>query len=440
MHCNANGTVEALQILELNHFLETNVTYVMDEYSKLQFDLFESPLEVTTSDFVAELGTSVSDISTISSTVSSFGLSPTHESLYSSVTGNLTLLTTALNEVAGTHIVAFVNHLINADSLLERNIPIVTTTFNNAVEGSLTVLESENTGFDELTSSFINNVVAASSITTINIFIFMTIIVGAIFVWIIVTMSRNLGRILSKISTLADGDLTIKANRKYGRNEMGLIENNLDTFALQMRSILMSMKHSSETIAGIAEELAAGAEEASASITEVNQTMREFSSGSSEQNLMLNRVREELIGHLNIVEQTANSIDETAQFVLRVAKRTNILGLNASIEAAKAGRFGLGFNVVAEEVRSLSDETQDSANRIATSIESIEFNIRQTVQDILDEVNIIREVAENTATGSEDASLATAEQVTMMNEVTQTSAQLSEISSSLNQMMQNFKV
>ena len=200
------------------------------------------------------------------------------------------------------------------------------------------------------------------------------------------------------------------------------------------------MKASSENLAGIAEELAAGAEEASASINEVNSTVREFASGSTEQTLMLNRVRDELIDHLDVVEQTTNRIDETAKFVLRVAKRTNILGLNASIEAAKAGRFGLGFNVVAEEVRDLSNDTRVSARDIKQNIEDIEYSIRQTVEDILNEVNIIREVAQNTSTGSDDASQATAEQVTMMNEVSATSNQLSEISQQLNEMMHKFQV
>ena len=250
----------------------------------------------------------------------------------------------------------------------------------------------------------------------------------------------SFGRFQKGYSQIAVGDLQIETKSKYKKNELGDMDRGFDNMVNEIRRILSTIQRSSERMAGISEELAAGSEEASASVTDVANTVREFSSGASEQNLLLNRVEIKLDDHLKAIEEAAQRINQTSTFVLKVAKRTNILGLNASIEAAKAGRFGLGFDVVAEEVRNLSDETKKSALEIADLIESIETRIQNTVREISHEVSITKDVAENTAAGSEEASASTSEQVVMLNEISQTSNELSTLASELAEIVNQFKV
>ena len=251
---------------------------------------------------------------------------------------------------------------------------------------------------------------------------------------------RSFGKTQKNYSQMSRGNLKIKAKTKYSKNELGEIDQGFDRMVSEIRRILTAIQSSSERMAGISEELAAGSEEASASVQDVASTVREFSSGASEQNLLLNRVEEKLAEHLKAIEETSNRINETSSFVLKVAKRTNILGLNASIEAAKAGKFGRGFSIVAREVRNLSNETKRSAIEIADLIESIESRIRSTVREIQHEVSITKDVAENTAAGSEEASAATSEQVIMLSEISQTSNELSLLASELAEIVNQFQV
>ncbi len=268
--------------------------------------------------------------------------------------------------------------------------------------------------------------------------IFTSLLIISILMVTIITMLLNFRKLESKFKLVAKGNLDLNISMKYANTEFGSLEHNFDEVVQQLRGALSTIRITSERLSGIAEELAAGSEEASASIREVSDTMREFSGGASEQNIMLSRVTEKLQEHLDDVDRSNARIGETSKFVLKVAKRTNILGLNASIEAAKAGRYGRGFNVVAEEVRDLSETTKGSANQIAEIIDDVQHSISRAVEDILREVNIVKEVAENTAAGSEEVSAATLEQVTMLDEISETSAELAHLSQDMNNLIQKF--
>lgn len=79
-------------------------------------------------------------------------------------------------------------------------------------------------------------------------------------------------------------------------------------------------------------------------------------------------------GHADMVSRLLSqvqSLTPAAALIAEVARQTNLLAINAAIEAARAGQEGAGFKVVAEEVRSLSHQTADAANNIARGIEAI---------------------------------------------------------------------
>ncbi|MHA2251506.1 MAG: methyl-accepting chemotaxis protein [Candidatus Kariarchaeaceae archaeon] len=269
----------------------------------------------------------------------------------------------------------------------------------------------------------------------------VVLVIGMFLLILLITiqMATSFRKIGKEYQILSQGNLAVLGkSKRYASNEFGQMHKGFDTMVNNLRDILEVLQSASERMAGISEELAAGSEEASASVNEVSETVREFSAGSSEQNLLLNRVSGKLNEHQQEVEEAAKRIGETSSFVLKVAKRTNILGLNASIEAAKAGKFGRGFNVVAEEVRNLSEDTKGSANQIANLIEEIEYNMKNTVDEILREVNITKEVAENTAAGSEEANAATSEQVIMLKEISQTSNELSLLAQELREVIHRF--
>jgi Methyl-accepting chemotaxis protein len=87
----------------------------------------------------------------------------------------------------------------------------------------------------------------------------------------------------------------------------------------------------------------------------------------------------EIARQIMTLNEQAQQINSISNLVGDIANQTNMLALNASIEAVRAGEHGLGFNVVALEIRKLADETRESAQRINTLIEQIRQGVKGTV-------------------------------------------------------------
>ncbi|SEQ84654.1 FIST C domain-containing protein [Pseudomonas lutea] len=91
---------------------------------------------------------------------------------------------------------------------------------------------------------------------------------------------------------------------------------------------------------------------------------------------------ESVVRSANDLAQSSLKIQSIVQMIQQIAGQTNLLALNAAIEAARAGEQGRGFAVVADEVRKLAEKTQQNAGEIGTDIDKLAEEIRQVAQQI----------------------------------------------------------
>lgn len=106
-------------------------------------------------------------------------------------------------------------------------------------------------------------------------------------------------------------------------------------------------------------------------LQQISEAVNEISSG-------LQQVEDKNKAVLSMAIETskqASGTDEILSFIQEVSFMTNILGLNASIEAARAGKYGTGFNVVAKEIRNLSNSTSGSVEKIGDLLKLIKTSI-----------------------------------------------------------------
>ena len=93
----------------------------------------------------------------------------------------------------------------------------------------------------------------------------------------------------------------------------------------------------------------------------------------------LNKVVDASASKINELEQLSSQIEGFATVIGSIANRTNILSLNASIEAARAGDQGRGFAVVASEVRNLAAQSSKSSKEIKDTIAEVQTSVKETV-------------------------------------------------------------
>lgn len=180
---------------------------------------------------------------------------------------------------------------------------------------------------------------------------------------------------------------------------------------LEFNHVLISnLKEHNHLLLKATETLSANAEELSASSEEVNATAQNMSEGASQQSELLHNLLETFTETKGVIELISDGIQENTKLLAEITLRTNILALNAGIEASRAGDYGRGFAVVAENIRRLSEETKLGVGQITQSSAQIVETLNQKFEQISEMIETIASVSEENSASSEEVA-ATMEEI-----------------------------
>ncbi|QUX97077.1 hypothetical protein C0J08_17445 [Marinomonas sp. CT5] len=172
---------------------------------------------------------------------------------------------------------------------------------------------------------------------------------------------------------------TAEQNARFSQ-ESNASANSQKEVANQTADAMEQMEEAVREVANLSQETMRTASQVKSSMTETRQQIQNTIDSVHSQAKQINRASE-ASEELN---QHGRRIDSVIETIKDIAEQTNLLALNAAIEAARAGEQGRGFAVVADEVRSLAGRTKQSTEEIQTTIEKMQGLIKATV-DVMKE-------------------------------------------------------
>ena len=275
-------------------------------------------------------------------------------------------------------------------------------------------------------SEEIDNVVEASEtyaaeieVSTRNIDLVIIVggsLFGLLLGWLLIrSIVKPLEQIIRVTQQLAQGDMTANVN-VTGKSEISKLQHSLSVMTDKLRSVVKQVHNGANSVSISSDEIAQGSldlssrtEEQAASIEETSSTMEYITetvkqnSNAAKQALQLSSKATEKAEHglevaktavtaINDIKSSSEKVADIIGVIDEIAFQTNILALNASIEAERAGEQGRGFSVVANEVQKLAQRSADAANEIKALIKSSTEKVHEGTEYVINSSQSLEEI------------------------------------------------
>ncbi|MBS2967839.1 HAMP domain-containing protein [Metabacillus sp. KIGAM252] len=274
-------------------------------------------------------------------------------------------------------------------------------------------------------------------VTGISILILMLVIIVSLFIFM--KKINPLKEMTAIAQSVAGGNLAAGRVKESTKDEVGVLAQSINKMVDNLRTLILEVSQASEHVASSAEELTASAEQGSNAAEGITGLTQELASGSEKQLLtvsessryfnqmyesveeilskaksasdsarntsnkaiigngaittsieQMNSIQANVLNLSAVIKELGNrsyEIGKIVDVITGIADQTNLLALNAAIEAARAGEQGKGFAVVADEVRKLAEQSAASAKQIFTLINLIQDSTNRAVNGMEETTN-----------------------------------------------------